>query len=253
MSRVAIIGSCITRDLWPIRGDAMEDVLYISRTSFPSLFSPPVRGFDAPETPPQGLGRHQHRAIVWDLKKQALAALLAHRPTHIIFDFIDERFDLLRINGSLATASWELEVSGYLGHPALAGARPIGRLSDGGERLWMEAAEQLAAFLRETPLRHALLILHEARWAEVRTSAGGALEPLDGVAITAGRPASTAEFNAMLARYDAAFRAAAPNVVKVAAPDHRIADADHRWGLSAFHYVPDYYSEIWRQLHALGV
>ena len=29
--------------------------------------------------------------------------------------------------------------------------------------------------------------------------------------------------------------------------------ADHEWGLSPFHYVPEYYAEIWRQLEALGV
>ena len=33
---------------------------------------------------------------------------------------------------------------------------------------------------------------------------------------------------------------------------HRLAHADHRWGLSPFHYVPGYYSEIWRQLEGLG-
>jgi hypothetical protein len=30
-------------------------------------------------------------------------------------------------------------------------------------------------------------------------------------------------------------------------------DPGHRWGLSPFHYTPDYYSEIWAQLHALGI
>ena len=39
MARVAIIGSCITRDLWPILGEAPADLLYISRTSLPSLES----------------------------------------------------------------------------------------------------------------------------------------------------------------------------------------------------------------------
>ena len=45
MSKVAIIGSCITRDLWPIRGDGNENLVYISRTSLPSLFSQRVPGF----------------------------------------------------------------------------------------------------------------------------------------------------------------------------------------------------------------
>src|SRR5436190_1965276 len=31
-SRIAIVGSCITRDLWPIHGGGAEDLLYVSRT-----------------------------------------------------------------------------------------------------------------------------------------------------------------------------------------------------------------------------
>ena len=42
MPKVAIIGSCITRDLWPIRGETAE-LLYVSRTSLPSLMAPPLR------------------------------------------------------------------------------------------------------------------------------------------------------------------------------------------------------------------
>lgn len=253
MSRVAIIGSCITRDLWPIRGDGLADLLYISRTSLPSLFSAPVRDFRAPETPPEGLGRHQHRAVVWDLKKRALQALVAHRPSHIIFDFIDERFDLLRVGGSLATHSWELEASGYLNDPALAGPRSIARLSDGCEQMWLEGADEMVDFLQATPLRNATLILHEARWAEIQRDASGGLKPIEGVEVMAGRPASIPDHNAMLARYEAAFCEKAPNVFKISAPDHRLADAGHRWGLSPFHYVPAYYEEIWRWLRGLEV
>ena len=42
VSRIAIIGSCITRDLWPILGETPRDLLYVARTSLPSLFSRPL-------------------------------------------------------------------------------------------------------------------------------------------------------------------------------------------------------------------
>lgn len=253
MSRVAIIGSCITRDLWPIRGDGVEGLLYVSRTSLTSLFSPPVAGFRPKTKPPAGLTKYQHRAIVSDLTKDALAALVAHRPTHLIFDFIDERFDLLSAGGGLATRSWELEQSGYLETPALKRARPIPRLSDGCERLWMDAAGEMAAFLRATRLSEATLILHEARWAERYLDETGAEQPLRDVEVLPGRPAEIAAHNALLARYEAAFSAMTPKLVRVAAPGERMADARHQWGLSPFHYVEAYYEEIWRQLRALGV
>jgi len=51
MPRVAIVGSCITRDLWPIRGDGAEHLFYVSRTGLPSLFAPALEGLRFPPTP----------------------------------------------------------------------------------------------------------------------------------------------------------------------------------------------------------
>lgn len=253
MSRVAIVGSCITRDLWPVRGDALENVLYVSRTSLPSLFAPPVEGFRPAAKPPGGLRNHQHKALVADLTKTALARLVAFRPTHLIFDFIDERFDLLSVGGTVVTRSWELEASGYLAQRALKRARRIPRLSPACEQLWMDGAAQFAAFVRATPLRDARLILHTARWAEQVVDRQGAVQPLADVEVLPGEPTEIGRQNALLARYEAAFTDLMPPMARVDAGGERIADADHQWGLSPFHYAPGYYAAVWRQLAALGV
>lgn len=253
MPRVAIIGSCITRDLWPIRGEGAEDLAYVSRTSLPSLMSRPVTGFRPARQPPPPLKGNQHKALVADLTKTALARLVAFRPTHLIFDFIDERFDLLSVAGSIVTRSWELEASGYLGQKAFKAARPIPRLSAGCDRLWAEAAGEFAAVVRATPLREAKLILHVSRWAEEVRGVDGVRRPLTDVEILEGRPADIAEQNALLQAYEAAFTALMPPMIRVDGRGLRIADADHRWGLSPFHFVPEYYAEIWRQLEELGV
>lgn len=249
MARIAIVGSCITRDLWPVRGDA-EGLLYISRTSLPSLFAEPVKGFRPADPRPRRLGPYQHRALVADLQKTALGALVAFRPTHLIFDFIDERFDLISTGGALATHSWELEASGYLKGKGFQRRRPIPRLSAACERLWREGAAQMAAFVRATPLKAAALILHSARWAD---RVGEDARPLPAPEILPGRAADAAAHNRLLADYEAAFTALMPPMIQVAAPEHRIADEGHRWGLSPFHYVPAYYAAILDQLEALGV
>lgn len=253
MPRVAIIGSCITRDLWPIRGDGAENLAYVSRTSLPSLMSQPLAGFRPAVRPPSPLKGNQHKALVADLAKTALARLVAFRPTHLIFDFIDERFDLLSVGPSIVTHSWELEVSGYLAQKAFKGARPIPRLSDGCHRLWAEAAGEFAALVRSTPLRDAQLILHVSRWADQVRGPGGELRPLTDVAILDGRPADIHDHNALLDAYEAAFTAVMPPMRRLDGGTLRVADADHRWGLSPFHYVPEYYGEVWRQLEDLGV
>lgn len=253
MPRIAIVGSCITRDLWPIRGGGAEALLYISRTSFPGLLSAPVRGFHAAADPPGDLHQHEHKALVADVRKTALAALVAYRPTHLIFDFIDERFDLLSVGGALAANSGEMVRSGYRAQPAFAPARTVPRLSDACERLWLEAASEFAAVVRATPLHRARLILHSARWAERQRRPDGRLTPIANVEIVGGQPAAIPDYNALLDRQEAAFLALMPPMTRVDAAPFRLADSEHRWGLSPFHYVPEYYDEVRRQLAALGL
>ncbi|MDO8900635.1 MAG: DUF6270 domain-containing protein [Phenylobacterium sp.] len=255
MAKIAIVGSCITRDLWPLREAAPPGLLYVSRTSLASLLSQPVDGYAPQSGPPADLTRYQHMATQADLLKTGLTQLLAHRPTHLIFDFIDERFDLLRLpTGALITHSWELESGGYLDDPALAGATAIPRLSGACERLWRESVVQLAGLLSCTVLRNATIILHSARWAKRQIAPGGTTLPLQGDPhIWDGRPADLAKHNQMLARYESHFLQTIPQAQVIAAqPEHQLADPAHRWGLSPFHYVPGYYDDILAALDKQG-
>lgn len=255
MPRVAVIGSCITRDVWPIVGEAPpDDLLYISRTSLPSLFAPPLAGVEISEDLPPELATFPHRSMVADLHKTALAALVAHHPTHIIFDFIDERLDLLAVQDTVVTHSWELDVSGYLSQPAFEGARTIPRTSTACDLVWRQGLDQMAAFLKLTPLADAVLILHEAQWATRYLNEAGEAQAFGAVEIFTGKPAAIDDYNAVLLRHQTAFVERAPNAVRVSAPaELHLADSSHRWGLSPFHFVEDYYRDVWRQLQALGV
>lgn len=253
MPRIAIVGSCITRDLWPIRGGGAEALLYVSRTSIPGLLSAPVEGFSPSEALPGDLHQHEHKALVADLRKTALPTLLAYRPTHIIFDFIDERFDLLSVGPALAAHSGELFRSGYRTQPAFDAVRTVPRLSDACERLWLEAAAEFAAVVRATPLARAQLILHSARWADRQRLPDGRTTPIENVEILGGQPVAIADYNALLDRQEAAFEALLPPMGKIDAGAFRLADSEHRWGLSPFHYVPEYYDEVRRQLGGLGL
>ena len=253
MPRIAILGSCITRDLWPIRGGGAEHLLYISRTSLPSLLADPVEGFVPAEAPPGDLHGHEHGALVADLQKTALARLMAFAPTHLIFDFIDERFDLLAVGGALATRSGEYARSGYGAQAALARARVIPRLSPACERLWRGGLEDFATLVRTSPLGRARLILHRSRWATYQRLASGRRRALTGVEILGGDPVRIPDYNALLERQDAALLAAMPPMEIVEAPRWQVADPAHRWGLSPFHYVPEYYDAIRSQLMELGL
>lgn len=254
MSKVAIIGSCITRDVWPIIGKAPADLLYISRTSLPSLFASSLPGASNLDETVADLPRHPNNALHDDLKKRVLGQLVAHRPTHIIFDFIDERFDLVAVGNSLVTHSWELDVSGYLAKPPFAGARQAPRDSRACDLLWREAAAEMAAFIQATPLRDATLILHGAQWATHYRDPHGDLRDFDPeIPLLESNRGSIPSHNAILDRYQDIFRRAVPGIREVACPELRIGDSGHRWGLSPFHFITDYYVEIGRQLRGLGV
>jgi hypothetical protein len=227
--------------------------LYISRTSFPSLFAEPVEGFQPARGLPGDLHRHEHNALLADLQKTTLTRLLAWRPTHILFDFIDERFDVLCADSTLIVRSAELERSGYRAQPAFEAMRTVPRMSATCERLWLEGLAEFAAFVRATPLGRASLILHAARWADTQRLADGRAAPVRDVELLAGQPVEIAPYNALLARQEAAFADLMPPFARVEAPDFQLADATHSWGLSPFHYVPEYYAEIRRQLAALGL
>jgi hypothetical protein len=251
--RIAILGSCITRDLWPIRGEGLPQLAYVSRTSFPGLLTPPVRDFAAAPTPPADLHAHEYGALVADFRKTALARLVAYRPTHLILDLIDERFDLLAVERALVSVSGELVRSGHLDRNLQGRSHRVSRLSAACDRVWSEAAGEFAAVVRATALRDATLILHSARWATHVRGADGRETPIRDVEIVTGQGVNIADYNALLARQEAALKALAPPLMVVSAPTHQVADANHRWGLSPFHYVPEYYAEIGRQLAALGV
>lgn len=256
MSGIAVVGSCITRDLWPIVGEAPpQGLLYVSRTSLPSLLSKPLAGMSIPTDPPTGPGAFTKRSMTSDLRKTALAELVARRPTHIVFDFIDERAGLLETEGGYVTNTWELSVSGNLEHPTLRNAHPVERTAPGCELIWRAALREFAALVASTPLRDATLILHEAQWATHYRDAEGQLRAFaPQVELFSGSWADIEAHNKVLRTYQSAFLQAFPNALRVGAPSElQVADQGHRWGLSPFHYVPEYYQTVLTQLHALGV
>ena len=248
---MAILGSCVSRDLWRMAGAPTDDLLYISRTRLPSLFGARPAGLVLPEGPAPGLRPNPARALRTDLSKTGLDEIIRFRPDVVLLDFIDERFDLLVDAEAAVTASWELETSGWDALPPLMPLRRLDALGDADATLWRRSLDALATlFTPGAPLSGARPVLHAATWAGALRTASGRTEALEpDLEITPGRRAPRAAHNARLARMHALARAAIPGLEVVKAPDSLVfSDPDHVWGLSPFHYVGDYYAEIWRQL-----
>jgi len=257
MSRTAIIGTCVTRDIWRELEIPLDEVLYISRTSLASLTSAPIRGVTVPSDPPpiDGIGRHSLRMVAADLEKTALIDLAAFKPTHLIIDLIDERFDLLRQGESIATHTWELACLDLIGKPGLESTQILPRMSDEVDALWRQAVTQIGALLDSPPFADVRVILHHTRWADTYVDRDGQRHDFgDAQGIMPGVPASKAAHNDLLRRYRDLFMQAVPRTRVVQASSRlMVGDAGHIWGLSPFHYVRPYYDDVWRQLRGLGV
>jgi hypothetical protein len=255
--KIAIIGSCVTRDVWRVLNIPTDKLRTFSRTSVASLVSPAPAGLSLPNAmgalEPDGF---LARCVRADVEKTALQTLELWEPEALVFDFIDERFDLLYVGNSIVCDSFEFRRSGLRARGPFIDGRPVRRLSAEVDEIWPKALDALRARIEAGPLASAKIVLHVAYWAEVYRRDGVLksfpkrirIHPLP-------RPEEGIdEHNSVLRRYHDAFKVAFPNATVVVPPEHtRIADAAHRWGLSPFHYIPDYYLSFRELCRAEGV
>lgn len=244
-SGIAVLGSCVTRDVWSLAGpEESRPLVFLGRTSLASLTLPDGRDNPLPALIPllPELPPFTARALRAELAKGALAQIAAVRPRALIIDFIDERFDLLDADGVLLTESLELIQSGLCATPALAAARRIPRLGEEAWQLWEKGLARLRRHLAQPGFAGCRLLLHACFWAE-EIQAGDRREKLpDRCEILPGRLASRAAHNALLRRCHARFQEEFPEAITIAPPAAlRVADAAHRWGPAPFHFIPAYY------------
>lgn len=229
--RVAIFGSCVTRDLFEDATLRPTLTLYAARCSMISVTAPRVaideRVIDLSSP-------WQRRCVVADFEKTFFDALAEAAPDWLIVDLVDERFNLLRTAGSLVTESSAFQAAGLRSARGYA-FEPVRRASPEGRELFGEAATRFIERASEIVPRERIVV-HRALWL-TRFREGDALHPFP----EPRRQLAEAQ-NAMLG--DAYDRLAerlgerAPVLALDCAA--YAADADHRWKLEPFHYEPAY-------------
>jgi hypothetical protein len=226
--RLFIIGSCVSRDALSLIEEVtdIELVRYVARTSFASQACRPWRDnvvLDAVAS------AFQRRMVEFDMRKSVLAAVDSTPFDVLLIDLIDDRFALLEYKqGCFATASSEF-VKAVGGKPR---GRRISNSSDEFEALWTAGFSSLVKFLDEKKLTHTLRI-NQVFWAE-RDSNGNAIPNVNAQVIQ--------DANERLARRYEQIKTLVPAAVFYQYPDACfVADANHRWGLSPYHYAPDLY------------
>jgi hypothetical protein len=239
MLRLSVLGSCVTGDPLFSAPAGIELVSYQARTSLVSLNSPPVELAEDALEWPSGFAK---RCVLADFRKTVLQNLKRSEPDAVVFDFIDERFDLLRCGASYVVLSEPLCQAGYPGRIPLVFER-IERLSAEAFRLWRQSChaigDQLLALFPATPL-----ILHRCWWAaEYRE--GDLVRSFD-----AKKLKEIAAMNEMLAEYYTLFKRAVPGLQTVEIDLPRRADAAHKFGLAPYHFEADYNAELIRHIAA---
>lgn len=240
---VAIWGSCVTRDTFEIGGSWEGRLSYHARSSWISQAATASR---PPVDVPEGTG-FGHRMVREDLTKAILTEAVAAQPDVVIFDLIDERFDIVEISGS------RFSVNDY--YPRLELEEPMRKLSERTipfreterDTLFAQAVLTLAdQWMHALP--QARFVLHRA-WYTAR-SADPVAHPF-----YASAPTHVRWCNERLARHYAALHDAFGDRLHVVEPDadvHLVGDPGHKWGLAHFHYVPSYYEACLDQIRAIS-
>ncbi len=236
-ARVLVYGSCVARDTVEFAAaDSVELRGYIARQSLISA------GSDAAAHLPEAMSvtsAFQRRMIMADFSGSLFSriAKAAGEVDLLLWDLADERHGVYRFaDGSIATRSIDtLKMPEFEARFAEAQHIPYG--SDEHFAIWSEHVTQLTALLHEHDLFDRTVVL-EVPWA-VLTVEGSPTPWSMGVRAKDANRSYEAYYGLLR---DRGFR-------MVGLPAELVlADPGHRWGLAPFHYTPDVYRELLRQL-----
>jgi len=161
---------------------------------------------------------------------------ISDRQYSAIVDFVDERWDLLRLGDSIVTCSANLMKMGVVRLTRRGFAR-VARSDPRTQYLWRDACARFVATLRER--LPGLQVVLQKPLGAYRCRDGDEfceLAPFaDGIPL--------ADVNPMLEDCNACFRSHMKSLPELELPRTCAADENHRWGISPFHYEERYYKD----------
>ena len=240
--RIAIWGSCVTRDPLEIRPHAFDPIVYCARTSWVAQAAPRP-SFD-PDIGPDLAGKFGERMVRDDFGRLVVERLSAQPPDLVVFDLIDERFDLVDTGGGAWVTASDY-FSSISSSAALAGA-PRDSLLFGSRLERFAAAVDVMVPLLTKALPGALFVLHGAFFTPIPTDPSVQFYP------NAARDAVL--INDVLAALGREIQRAFGDRLLTYLPDPAVqqADAAHKWGLAMYHYPPAYCADLLDALEAVA-
>ncbi len=243
--RVAIFGSCCTRDVFnrrfcPTYKESFDCVLLANQVSLISLMSPPVvLPLDADLTGMDAAAEGEFRA---EASRQYLDELVREQPAYLLIDlFGDVHFGSAELtDGTITRNRWKITKTPYY---AGSHVRDLPSGGKGDLTQWRNAADAFLAFVREN-CPDTKVLVHFARNTGLSREADGTLRVI-------GNPDATARMNRLWSKMDA-YLVNRPGVRAIDLwTDDIVSFDDHPWGPFAVHYELDYHQEFLDRLKAI--
>lgn len=234
ITRIIILGSCISRDIFFTYPDGFNVIDYFARTSIKSLISPSLFINEADVNLSSSF---QRKMVARDFSKFFWERLNIHDYDYVLMDLIDERFDLIEYEGSFITKSSELDTSGYLKEKG-EHIKIIPK-KNYGVGLWGEDFTVFLAKIKEYIAPERILLL-KAFWASDYKDENGTIA-------TFSPQIGVEKINKQLAEYYNSIADMDPGIKMIDVPQP-LADRRHRWGLTPYHYTDEWYLESKQKL-----
>lgn len=235
--RVLIFGSCVSRDIFNIKDLKSHSVIdYFARSSFSSALKPTIVTDNYSINLDSAF---QRRIVHSDLTKKFPLTLESLPYDQLLIDLIDERFDLFAFHtGGVCTLSNELIAGGFECRADLG--RVVKSGSDEFFKLWEEGWCKFVEILSRTGKLDSLRV-NRVFWAE-KNENGGDFSP-------SYSQRGISEANKFLERL---YERIALDIdfSQFICFDNNllVGSIHHKWGLSPFHYIDDYYRQALRLL-----
>lgn len=237
--RYMVFGSTVTRDAFAFVDEAKAQVVRcFSRSSLASVY---VGGKKDNVDLQRVSSKFQRLLIKADMENQLTEYVKSKDYDYLIYDPVDERFDLLISDkGEVCTASNELISSNVIDHSDMH------RISSGSEAffdLWEEAWIKLITQLSLLGKKESLIV-NKVYWASV-TDAGAGFDPVYS-------EQKIADFNAFL---DKLYARMSEDICRENFLEYKqslfVGAENHKWGRGPFHYMPSFYEAFVQKLEKL--
>ena len=239
LKKAAIIGSCVTRDAFEFEPNVIDiSGAYFPRASLVSIMSSPI---SIEHTILSSENQWLKWVVLNDYNKTTLAQVKSKRPEFIFIDLIEERYDLIKLGDSYLTRSDEFVKVNPLSKSPEYGSI-LGSTSDEATILFYEKAKLFCEKIN-SDFPDSIVIIHDARYSNYYRD-GGMIKQFDVV-----RRHKNAIMNAKLLSHIDFLGRNISRVKKIRIDDEfSIANKEHKWGLSPFHYIDEYYLEFMREV-----